>query len=87
MLYEVITVFNVSLQGAIEMVRVLMILAVFGGMSYTALKNAHVRVEIFIDKFSKPVRQSLITAADLLAFGVIAVITVATFIEASYNFV
>jgi tripartite ATP-independent transporter DctM subunit len=75
-------VFSLSLPGAIEIVRVLMILAVFGGMSYTALKNAHVRVEIFIDKFSKPVRQSLITAADLLAFGVIAVIAVATFIEA-----
>ena len=38
-------VFNVSLQGAIEVVRVLMIIAVFGGMSYTALDNSHVRVE------------------------------------------
>ncbi|MBU2646300.1 TRAP transporter large permease subunit [bacterium] len=75
-------VFNISLPGATEVVRVLMILAVFGGMSYTALKSAHIRVDIFINKFSKQVRQSVITAADLLAFGVIVVIAVGTFIEA-----
>lgn len=75
-------VFNISLPGATEVVRVLMILAVFGGMSYTALKSAHIRVDIFINKFSKQVRQSVIIAADLLAFGVIAIIAIGTFIEA-----
>ncbi|MFH2129812.1 MAG: TRAP transporter large permease subunit [bacterium] len=75
-------VFNISLPGATGVVRVLMILAVFGGMSYTALKSAHIRVDIFINKFSKQVRQSVITAADLLAFGVIVVIAVGTFVEA-----
>ena len=75
-------VFNASLQGAVEAVRVLMIVAVFGGMSYTALQGAHVRVDIFINKFTKPVRQSVIAAADLLAFGVIVIIAFGTFIEA-----
>ena len=75
-------VFNVSLQGAIEVVRVLMIIAVFGGMSYTALDDAHIRVDFLIKKFSKPLRRSLIAAADLLAFGVIVVIAYETFIEA-----
>lgn len=75
-------VFNVSLSGTIEIVRVLMIIAVFGGMSYTALEKAHIRVDILINKFSEPVRLSLIAAADLLAIGVIAIITIETFIEA-----
>jgi len=75
-------VFNASLQGAIEVVRVLMIIAVFGGMSYTALDDAHVRVDFLIKKFSEPLRRSLIAAADLLAFGVIVIIAFETFIEA-----
>jgi len=75
-------VFNISLAGAIETVRVLMILAVFGGMAYTALKNSHVRVDIFINRFSPLVKQSIVAAADLLAVGVIFVVSIGTFVEA-----
>jgi tripartite ATP-independent transporter DctM subunit len=75
-------VLNLSLKGTIEVVRVLMILTVFGGMSYTALQNSHVRIDILIKKLSAPVRKCLIAAADLLAFGIIVVITIETFIEA-----
>ncbi|MGB3222849.1 MAG: TRAP transporter large permease subunit [Desulforhopalus sp.] len=75
-------VFNASLQGAIEVVRVLMIVAVFGGMSYTALYGGHIRVDIFINKFSKPVKQSIIAVADLIAFVVIIIIAIGTFGEA-----
>jgi len=80
------SIFNVSLQGSIEIVRVLMIVAVFGGMSYAALENIHVRVDMLINKFSTPVKQSIIAAADLLAIGVIAVIAFESFVEAQTLF-
>jgi len=75
-------VFNVSFPGTIELVRVLMILAVFGGMSYAALENAHIRVDILVNLFSRPVKRAVIAAADLLAFCVVLLISIQTFIEA-----
>lgn len=75
-------VFNISLQGSIEIVRVLLVIAVYGGMAYTVFAKAHIRVDILVDKLSKPVRLSLISAGNLLAIGVLVIISWKSFVEA-----
>jgi len=76
--------FNAPIPGAIELVRVLMIVVVFAGMAYTGIVKGHVRVEILIDRFSPTARLATITSAQLVAIGIVAVIAWQTALQTQF---
>lgn len=65
---------NMPITGSLEMVQVLLILVIFGGMAYTGIKKGHVRVEILLDRFSPTVRLATRACANLLATAIVAIV-------------
>ena len=46
------TVSGASLKGSVELVQILLLIVIFGGMAHAGLGKWHVRVTVLINKFS-----------------------------------
>jgi TRAP-type C4-dicarboxylate transport system permease small subunit len=66
---------NLVIFGVLDIVSVLLILVIFGGMAYTKLHDGHVRISVIVDRFSPNTRLIVTTCADLLATGIVAIIS------------
>jgi len=77
-------VLRMPVRGSVELVEVMMIIIIFGGMAATALAKGHVRVDVLIGRFP-PTAQLVITAcANLLTVGIVAIISWRNFAEGLY---
>lgn len=65
---------RMPIMGSIEIVQVLLLVVIFGGMAYTGLKKGHVRVEILISKFSPTAKQASIVCANLVATTIVTIV-------------
>jgi tripartite ATP-independent transporter DctM subunit len=75
---------KMPIPGAIEYVQVMLIIVLFSGMAALGLKNDHIRVDVLLDKFSPVARQVIITGADLVSLGIIAILAWQNFTQAYF---
>jgi len=75
---------NIVIPGTIELVKVLLVIVLFAGMAYTGLRKRHVRVSILVNKFSPVGRLATTAAADLIALGIISIISWQSFMQGEF---
>lgn len=69
------TTLNVTFPGTIEVVQVLLVIIFFGGMAYTQITKRHIRVDVLVNKFSPTAKLATTSCADLVALGIISIIS------------
>ncbi len=75
---------GVPLKGTLEMVSVGLVFALFCGMPYSEVKDEHIRVDIFTDRFSPAGRATLAVAMGWLYVLLILVLSWQCFEQASF---
>ena len=70
--------------GTIELVQVMLIIVLFSGMGVVALKKGHIRVDVLLDKFPTQARLVIMTCADLVALGIVAIIGWQSFVQSLF---
>jgi len=75
-----------TFQASIELVEVLLVIVVFSGMAYCAVKKAHIRVDVLIDRFSSTARLAITACTDLMSVVVIFIISWRSAVMASVQY-
>ena len=73
-----------SLKGSVELVQILLLIVIFGGMAYAGLGKWHVKVTVLIDKLSPVAKLAAITCSELLAAGMVAIISWQSMMQAQF---
>ncbi|MEW6425449.1 MAG: TRAP transporter small permease [Bacillota bacterium] len=73
--------FNAPIPGAPELSELLMVILVFPALAWCALEGKHVRVELFVSRFSRRARAVLDSLTLLAALGTYVVICWRTVLE------
>lgn len=69
------SIFGTPLKGTVDIVSQLGVLIIAGAIAYTQVLKGHIRISLFVDKLSKPLRNILSCMVDLVGiiiFGVIS---------------
>lgn len=77
-------IFNYSLAGTIELVRITMIIVVFAGMAYTNLRGGHIKVSVLVDRLSTTLRLSILTCAFFLATAIVFIVAWQSVVQANF---
>jgi tripartite ATP-independent transporter DctM subunit len=76
---------HINIPGAIELVKVLLVIIFFSGMAYTQMLKDHVRVDVLVNKFSPTTRAAITASADLVALGIISIISWQSVVQGQYE--
>ena len=68
-------ILKVTFPGTIEVVSVLLIIIFFGAMAYCEISRKNIRVDILVNRFSPTARLVTTLCANLVALGVISIIS------------
>src|SRR5699024_3737254 len=71
--------FNISLIGNVEIVKLMMVIIIMFGMAYCEFEKFHIAVEIFYEKFPKPIQIFLLVVSYVLGAIVTLVISLIYF--------
>lgn len=82
----ILRLFNISLIGNVEIVKLMMVVIIMFGMAYCEYEKFHIAVEIFYEKFPKPIQTILLVFSYLLGAVVTVVISIIYFNIAIHTF-
>jgi TRAP-type C4-dicarboxylate transport system permease small subunit len=71
--------FNNSILGTVELTELMMVVIVFFTLSFTEVKDAHIKVDVFANKLRRPTQTLLDTVTQFLACLLFAFMTVSVF--------
>lgn len=66
---------HISFGGTVELVCILLIIVVFGGIAYCNLAKGHIKVDLVVNKLPPPARLVVVTCGFLLTTGIVFIIS------------
>lgn len=68
-------VFSSPITGSIELVEVLLVIVLFGGMAHVEMIQEHVKVDVILSKFPKTAADAILVCAKLLVVFIVAILS------------
>jgi len=78
---------SITFSGTIEIIQCLLVIIIFSGMAYAQLKKKHVRVDILVSRFSPTAKLATTACAELVALGIVGIISWRSVVQAQYSVV